>query len=232
MHRKLMLLLFLCLFIMARGQALYDYRYWFDGDESTIHTGSSDKGAWQMDFDIGALNENLHMVHFQVKDAKGVWSVPTTRYFIKMPQTLGVNYMTCVIMIDGKKYKQENVSTQDGIINWSLDATDLKPGLHKAQVFVVTQSGATTSVKEAFFFRNMTTAERGNVKCLYSVDGDEHYTEAGTLNGNLYHFDLDVANLSDGFHRLSYMLMSEDGTSSKVMTSFFVKTPLGGNGIM
>ena len=232
MHRKLMLLLFLCLFIMARGQVLYDYRYWFDGDESTIHTGSSDKGAWQMDFDIGALNENLHMVHFQVKDAKGVWSVPTTRYFIKMPQTLGVNYMTCVIMIDGKKYKQENVSTQDGIINWSLDATDLKPGLHKAQVFVVTQSGATTSVKEAFFFRNMTTAERGNVKCLYSVDGDEHYTEAGTLNGNLYHFDLDVANLSDGFHRLSYMLMSEDGTSSKVMTSFFVKTPLGGNGIM
>ena len=232
MHRKLMLLLFLCLFIMARGQALYDYRYWFDGDKSTIHTGSSDKGAWQMDFDIGALNENLHMVHFQVKDAKGVWSVPTTRYFIKMPQTQGVDYMTCVIMIDGKKYKQENVSTQNGIINWSLDATDLKPGLHKAQVFVVTQSGATTSVKEAFFFRNMTTAERGNVKCLYSVDGDEHYTEAGTLNGNLYHFDLDVANLSDGFHRLSYMLISEDGTSSKVMTSFFVKTPLGGNGIM
>lgn len=227
-----MLLLFLCLFIMARGQALYDYRYWFDGDKSTIHTGSSDKGAWQMDFDIGALNENLHMVHFQVKDAKGVWSVPTTRYFIKMPQTQGVDYMTCVIMIDGKKYKQENVSTQNGIINWSLDATDLKPGLHKAQVFVVTQSGATTSVKEAFFFRNMTTAERGNVKCLYSVDGDEHYTEAGTLNGNLYHFDLDVANLSDGFHRLSYMLISEDGTSSKVMTSFFVKTPLGGNGIM
>lgn len=227
-----MLLLFLCLFIMARGQALYDYRYWFDGDKSTIHTGSSDKGAWQMDFDIGALNENLHMVHFQVKDAKGVWSVPTTRYFIKMPQTQGIDYMTCVIMIDGKKYKQENVSTQNGIINWSLDATDLKPGLHKAQVFVVTQSGATTSVKEAFFFRNMTTAERGNVKCLYSVDGDEHYTEAGTLNGNLYHFDLDVANLSDGFHRLSYILMSEDGTSSKVMTSFFVKTPLGGNGIM
>ena len=232
MQRKIILLLFLCLFIMARGQALYDYRYWFDGDESTMHTGSSGNGAWQMDLDIGALDENFHMVHFQVKDAKGVWSVPTTRYFIKMPQTLGVDYMTCVVMIDGKMYMQENVSTQGGIINWSLDATNLKPGLHKAQVFVVTPSGATSIVKEAFFFRNMSTAERSNMKCLYSVDGDEHFTEAGILDGNLFHFDLNVANLSDGFHRLTYMLVAEDGTSSKVMNSFFVKTPLGGNGIM
>lgn len=359
MHRKLILLLFLCLCLMARGQALYDYRYWFDGDESTMRSGSSGESAWQMDLDIGALDASFHIVHFQVKDAKGVWSVPTTRYFVKLtqkqttnieywfdndtnkksllasggkadidvsglsdgmhivhiqastsgsscsspqtavfwkqsivantnyrlwfdnnnenvisgrytgkpvsidvsklddgfhilhaqvesgvpskphtsmfikvPQTQGVDYMTCVFMVDGEMYKQEKVATHGGIVNFALDATDIKPGMHKAQVFVVTPSGAASGMKETFFFRNMTTAERGNVKCLYSVDGEEHYTEAGTLNGNLYHFDLDVANLSDGFHRLSYMLMGEDGTSSKVMTSFFVKTPLGGNGIM
>lgn len=359
MCRKLILLLFLCLCIMARGQALYEYRYWFDGDESTMQTGSSDNSAWQMDLDIGALDANFHIMHFQVKDAKGVWSVPMTRYFIKLaqkqttnieywfdndtkkksvlasggkadievsalaegmhimhlqastsgasysspqtavfwkqamvanikyrlwfdkkpedtisgkytgkpvvldvsklddgfhilhaqvesntpskpltsmfikvPQTQGIEYMTCALMVDEELYKQEKVSTHGGIVNWTLDATGMKPGLHKAQAFVVTQSGAATAVKEAFFYRSMTTTERSNMKCLYSIDGDNHYTEAGTLNGNLYHFDLDVANLSDGFHRLSYMLIGEDGTSSKVMTSFFVKTPLGGNGIM
>lgn len=359
MRRKLILLLFLCLCIMARGQALYEYRYWFDGDESTMQTGSSDNSAWQMDLDIGALDANFHIMHFQVKDAKGVWSVPMTRYFIKLaqkqttnieywfdndtkkksvlasggkadidvsalaegmhimhlqastsgvsysspqtavfwkqamvantkyrlwfdnksedtisgkytgkpvvidvsklddgfhilhaqvesntpskpltsmfikvPQTQGIEYMTCALMVDEELYKQEKVSTHGGIVNWTLDATGMKPGLHKAQAFVVTQSGAATAVKEAFFYRSMTTTERSNMKCLYSIDGDNHYTEAGTLNGNLYHFDIDVANLSDGFHRLSYMLMGEDGTSSKVMTSFFVKTPLGGNGIM
>lgn len=359
MRRKLILLLFLCLCIMARGQALYEYRYWFDGDESTMQTGSSDNSAWQMDLDIGALDANFHIMHFQVKDAKGVWSVPMTRYFIKLaqkqttnieywfdndtkkksvlasggkadidvsalaegmhimhlqastsgvsysspqtavfwkqamvantkyrlwfdnksedtitgkytgkpvvidvsklddgfhilhaqvesntpskpltsmfikvPPTQGIEYMTCALMVDEELYKQEKVSIHGGIVNWTLDATGMKPGLHKAQAFVVTQSGAATAVKEAFFYRSMTTTERSNMKCLYSIDGDNHYTEAGTLNGNLYHFDIDVANLSDGFHRLSYMLMGEDGTSSKVMTSFFVKTPLGGNGIM
>lgn len=359
MHRKLMILLFLCLCVMTRGQALYDYRYWFDGDESTMQTGSSADNAWQMDLDIGALDANFHIVHFQVKDTKGVWSVPTTRYFVKLaqkqvtnieywfdndtekksqqakdgkadidvsslaegmhilhmqafgegssyssphtavfwkqiitanakyrlwfdndingiitgkytgkpvaidvsslddgfhilhaqvesvtpskphtsmfikvPQTQGVDYMTCAFMVDGEMYKQEKVSTHGGLVSWVLDAADMKPGLHKAQAFVVTPSGAATGLKEAFFYRSMTDTERKNMKCLYSVDGSEHYTEAGKVNGNLFHFDLDVANLSDGFHNLSYMLMGEDGTSSKVMTSFFVKTPFGGNGIM
>ena len=280
---------------MARGQAVYEYRYWFDGDESTMQTGTSSDNTWQMALNIGALDTRLHAVHFQVKDTKGVWSVPVTRcfvkvaqknatdieywfddgaqrkrlasydgkadidvsglsdgmhiihvqakagktasspetsMFIKMPQTQGIDYMMCAFMVDGEMYKQEKVSTHGGIVNFALDATGMKVGLHKAQAFLVTPSGAATGLKETFFYRAMTGTERKNMKCLYSVDGDEHYTEAGTLNGNLYHFDLDVANLADGFHRLSYMLMGEDGTSSKVMSSFFVKTPLGGNGIM
>ena len=358
MHRKLMILLFLCLCVMTRGQVLYDYRYWFDGDESTMQTGSSSDNAWQMDLDIGALDANFHIVHFQVKDTKGVWSVPTTRYFVKLaqkqvtnieywfdndtekksqlakdgkadidvsslaegmhilhmqafgegslyssphtavfwkqiittnakyrlwfdndingiitgkytgkpvtidvsslddgfhilhaqvesvspsqpltsmfikvPQTQGVDYMTCAFMVDGEMYKQEKVSTHGGLVSWVLDAADMKPGLHKAQAFVVTPSGAATGLKETFFYRSMTDTERKNMKCLYSVDGSEHYTEAGKVNGNLFHFDLDVANLSDGFHNLSYMLMGEDGTSSKVMSTYFYKTVAGGNGI-
>ena len=86
MHRKLLILLLLCLCIAARGQAVYEYRYWFDGDESTMHTGTSTDDAWQMDFDIGSLDASFHIVHFQVKNVKGVWSVPMTRYFMKLAQ--------------------------------------------------------------------------------------------------------------------------------------------------
>ena len=63
MHRKLLILLLLCLCIVARGQAVYEYRYWFDGDESTMHTGTSTDDAWQMDFDIGSLDASFHIVH-------------------------------------------------------------------------------------------------------------------------------------------------------------------------
>ena len=359
MHRKLLILLLLCLCIAARGQAVFEYRYWFDGDESTMHTGTSTDDAWQMDFDIGSLDASFHIVHFQVKNVKGVWSVPMTRYFmklaqrgqtnieywfdndtqkkqqlvsggkaeidvskldegmhiihiqasasgstyssaqtavfwkqavvadtkyrlwfdnkpetmttgrytghsvmvdvstlddgfhilhaqvenvtpskphtsmfIKVPQTQGVDYLTCALMVDGEMYKHEQVPARGGVVNWNLDAVDMAPGLHKAQAFVVTPSGAATGLKETFFYRVMTDQERSNMKCMYSIDGSEHYTEAGTLSGNLFHFNLDLAGLDDGFHQLSYMLVGEDGTSSKVMSSYFYKTPLGGNGIM
>lgn len=358
MHRKLLLFMFLCLSIMAQGQAMYEYRYWYDGDESTMHTGVSGNGAWKMDLDIGALDYSFHTVCFQAKDTAGVWSAAKTRYFlklpekqsasieywidgdwhkksdidnggiagidvsgleegfhtisfiaaspassssprtavfwkqtvsakskyrlwfdnnaehsvsgqyigkpieidvskledgfhilhaqvenispsqpktsmfIKVPQTQGIDYMTCVCMIDGEEYRQERIPTSGGIINWTLDATDMKPGIHKMQAYIVTPSGVATGLKEAFFYRAMTTGERGNIKCLYAVDGSDHYIQAGSLNGNLYHFDIDASQLTDGFHSLSYMLVGEDGTSSKVMSSYFVKTPLGGNGMV
>ena len=294
MHRILLLFLFLCLNIMARGQAMYEYRYWYDGDESTMHTGVSGNGAWKMDLDIGALDYSFHTVCFQAKDTAGVWSAVKTRYFVKLqgkqsvnieywidgnrqkkgvvangriadidvsgledglhiihaqvestppsqpktsmfikvPQTQGIDYMRCICMIDGEEYRQERVPTSGGIINWTLDATDMKTGIHKMQAYIVTPSGVATGLKEAFFYRAMTTSERGNIKCLYAVDGSDHYVQAGSLNGNLYHFNIDASQLTDGFHSLSYMLVGEDGTSSKVMSSYFVKTPLGGNGMV
>ena len=100
-------------------------------------------------------------------------------------------------------------------------------GLHKAQGLVVTPSGVATNVQESFFYRTMTTTEKASMQCYYSIDGDTHRTQAGRLDGDLFHFDLDVAGLSDGFHRLSYMLMGNDGTSSRVLTAFFFKNAVG-----
>ena len=204
------------------------YRLWFDYDVKTMITG--EYTGQPIDIDVSKLSDGFHVIQGQI-EASGI-SCPQTNVFIKVPQTQGVDYMTCVLMIDGSMYKQEKVPTRGGIVNWTLDANDMIPGLHKAQAFVVTESGAASSLREGFFFRAQTADERKSMKCLYSIDGDEHFSQAGTMNGNLFHFDLDLTKLSDGFHRLSYMLMGEDGTSSKVMSAFFIKTPVGGDGVM
>jgi len=357
MRRIILILCLLCAHWAARGQAKYDYRYWFDGDETTLRTGTSTTPAWRMDVGLEGLGQTFHTLHFQVKDT--AWSAPVTRYFmklpeqgpqtftywfdnkgeepqsltatggtamldvsgmtdgfhflhmaygqgaqtglprsaifwklpiegqlqyrlwtdndhgllqsgrytgaplmvdvsqmedgfhflhaqvdgegsssipytkmfIKVPQTAGVDYLTCLFMVDNKVYKQEKVPSSGGIVHWEFDASAIPQGLHKAQGLIVTPSGVASNVQEGFFFRTMTTTEKASMQCYYSIDGETHQTQAGRLDGNLFHFDLDVAGLSDGFHRLSYMLMGNDGTSSRVLTGFFFKTPLGGNGI-
>lgn len=353
MRRLIIILCFLCVHWAARGQAEYSYRYWFDGDEATLRTGTSASSSWQIDMGLEGLANTFHALHFQVKDT--VWSAPVTRYFmklpeqgqqtftywfdnnaeepqtlmsaggaitidvamlddgmhtlhwaygqgmhksslfwklpltqqlhyrlwvdsqnetlqegrytgnplvldvsqmedgfhilhaqvdgmnapsvpytqmfIKIPQTDGVDYLTCLFMVDNKVYKQERVPSEGGVVHWEFDASGISPGLHKGQALVVTPSGVASNLQEGFFYRAMTAKEKASMQCCYSIDGEPHLTQAGKLSGDLFHFDLDVAGLSDGFHRLSYMLMGNDGTSSRVLTAFFFKTPLGGNGI-
>lgn len=204
------------------------YRLWMDNDPGTQQSG--DYNGQPIELDVSAMDDGFHILHAQI-EGRGTASIPYTQMFIKVPQTVGVDYLTCLFMVDSEVYKQERVPAEGGAVHWEFDATRIPQGLHKAQGLIVTPSGVASNVQEAFFYRTMTTTEKAAMQCYYSIDGDTHRHQAGKLTGDLFHFDLDVSELSDGFHRLSYMLMDPNGASSKVMSAFFIKTPLGGNGI-
>ncbi len=296
MYRELLWGLLLCLATMARAQAGYEYRYWFDNADGQACTGQSAGPAWQMDVPTDGLCLGMHILHVQVKDTAQAWSAPVTRtflkasgaaglacrywfdedkgahltapaweqdaflidvahlddgihsvhfqmegketpsslitnVFLKIPPTEGVDYMLCVADIDEKPFRQERVPSAGGVVNWSLDATSLEPGLHRMQIRVVTPTGAASSVSDHFFFRTITSDEMAGMKCYYSIDGETVLSQAGTYGKGLFHFDVDVAALEDGLHRITYFLASETGGSTRLNAAWFVKTPLGGNGI-
>ena len=296
MRRYILFALLLCLQWTARGQATYDYRYWFDTDHVNQRTGIVTTNNWHIDADLSGLNCSLHSIHIQVMDTAGVWSAPVTKHFVKLPQKKNMTYrywvdndnstlrsgefkddvimldvadiddgfhvinfqvesngnasavvnrmfikipqtenigeMTCLCFIDGKVYKQEQVPSDGGLVDWTLDVSPLSQGLHRIQVQVVTPTGAASNVYDSFFFRTTMDGELKEMKFVYSVDGEDYKTTEGTFNNGLFHFDVDVASLSDGIHRLVYMLANENGTSTKMSSTFFIKTPVGGQGIM
>lgn len=215
-------------FIKTPEDGSYTWHYWMDGDASGMVSGRYN-GAPEM-IDVSGLDDGFHVIYSQVSN-NGSVSMPATGMFIKIPQTVDAGDMTCVCSIDGKPYKQERVPASGGTVSWQLDVAGLSHGLHRATVLVVTPSGAATNFMEQFFFRATTATELADMKLLYTVDGDDFRSEAGRFSNGLYHFDVDVAALDDGLHKISYMLTSETGTSTKVSTAFFFKTPVGGPGI-
>lgn len=361
MRKYILLLMTLCLHMAARGQTGYQYEYWFDNDRSTLQSGSSESGAWQMQADVSGLSESFHAIHLQVRDQEGNLSSPVTRYFvkaaftqaasgrywfddaidqtktspqvegvfdidvshlsegfhslhyqmvssngnpssmvnryfykanmpaknswrcwfdndqttqttgsdmgstilldvtalqdgyhllhiladggadavsttrtipfIKIPQVLGVDHLTCLCMVDDQLHKMEDVSAQGGVIEWELDVSTLPQGFHRMFVQVITPSGAATSAYQAFFLRSTTRTEFAQMKCVYAIDGSEFNQEAGVLTDGTFHFDLNVADLEDGLHTIAYMLSNGYGTSTKTQIQFFTKIPLGGYGI-
>ncbi len=204
------------------------YRYWMDNDQSTMQDGDFTGGP--MMIDVSEVADGFHIIYFQMEGVSGA-SVPANRMFIKIPQTENIGEMTCVCTIDGKLYKQEKVPSSGGLVDWTLDVSTLFQGLHRIQVQVLTPSGAASNVYDSFFFRTTMQDELKDMTLVYSVDGEAYQSQSGDFNTGMFHFDVDVASLEDGLHRLTYMLTSETGTTTKVSTAFFVKTPLGGPGI-
>ena len=211
----------------------YSVKYWFDGDFATAKD-INEIGTTSID--VSHLKDGFHTIQSVVK-SKGALSNVETRYFIKIPQTVGVDYMTCFCYIDDKAYLQERVSANGGILNWTFDVESLSHGLHRVQVFLVTPSGAMSSTADGFFLRVPTENEFTTQKCYYIIDGSDNggdenkFIQAGTYSDGIYHFDLDVSSLTDGLHKLTYMLVGTDGMVTSSKTSLFYKRPLGGNGI-
>ena len=199
--------------------------YWFDNDNSTMVTATTEL-IW---LDVSALDDGLHTLHVM---AESTSATQTLSYqFLKIPQTDGVDYLNCLCYLDGRLYHQEKVPSSGGIVNWQFDVSSMAQGIHNIQVQVVTPSGAATSLYESMFLRSTTHAELASMKCFYTIDNADTYIEAGTYADGAFHFDLDVSALDEGLHQLAYMLVGDNGVSTKVSSAFFMKTPLGGDSI-
>ena len=204
------------------------YRCWVDDEPSTMTTGKY-TGAPVL-VDISQISEGYHIMRVQIEDVTP--SAVVSRPFVKIPQTEGVEYLKCLCIVDDKLYKEENVSSAGGVINWNFDVSSLPQSFHRMQVQVITPSGAATSTYDAYFLRTTTDEEMADMKCVYAIDGNEFNTEAGRMNNGAFHCDLDVAHLSDGLHRIVYMLTNGKGVETKIQNQFFIKTPVGGNGVV
>ena len=213
---------------MAKAGTMLGH-YWFDNDIDHIFSSPNIQGI--MDIDVSNLTDGLHTLHFVVDAGLGTVSQTETNHFIKVPQTNGVDHMDCLCIIDDELYKQERVAANGGVVIWDLDVSQLSQGFHRMSVQVVTPSGVATNTYEAIFLREPTYEEFANMKCVYAIDGAEFNSEAGTLSNGTFHFDLDVSRLENGLHRIAYMLSDGKGITTKTMSQFFMKTPLGGNGI-
>ena len=203
------------------------WTYWFDGDKHQMTTlPYPDEGVM---IDITDLSEGFHLMHNVVNDISQ--SAVETRMFVKVPQTEGVGYMTCICSMDGHLVGKEKLPANGGMIEWKMDVDSLDIGVHKAMFQAITPSGAASSIAERYFVREVTNRELGTMKCLYSVDNFKTAYQAGTMSNGLFHFDLDVSELEDGLHRLAYMLVSDNGITTPQKSAFFWKTPVGGVGI-
>ncbi len=218
-----------CFFLSREGGALTNGYYWFDNEVQTRNVRGDVQGS--LTFDVSELQEGFHTIHYQVLREDGLYSQIETRSFYKMQSDQIVGELTFMCYIDGKDFKQERVSVENGAAVWFLDVSELPIGFHKLQVKAIMQNGASTSIREAFFLRSAMDSEMEALSCVFSIDGKPYKTIESGVHEGVFRCDLDVAGLSDGLHKIAYMFTNGKGAQTNIKSQYFVKTPVGGNSI-
>ena len=203
--------------------------YKFD-NESMVYEAPNLKGSF--DVDVSSLSDGFHKFSFFAIQSDGGQSNPQTCYFLKIAQVLEDDSLTCLCSVDRQLKHVEKLSQQGGVIHWDLDMQDLTDGVHHIELQAMTKSGALSKSYSTYFMRVTSTEELSEMRCIYSIDNDSFDAKSEIVghDGN-FHFDLDLSELDEGLHYITFLLNNDRGTSTTAQTCFFVKVPIGGNGI-
>lgn len=217
MRSYILLVLFLCLHQMAWGQTDYAYRYWFDKDDRCQQTGSFSSSMLHLDADLSALDGSLHAIHIQVRDKKGDWSVPVTRYFVHhaMPQAT-IEYWMDGDYARAKRLRYTGEPTM-------IDVADVGDGFHVLYMQVLGEKSATVPVKR-MFVKVPQTEGVGFLNVICTVDGKPYKMEQVSSEGGMVDLDMDVASLSHGLHNLQVQVVTPSGAASNVSDHFFFRS--------
>ncbi len=208
--------MFLCVHWTARAQTGYEYRYWFDNDDSYTQTGTSVSPAWDFDVDVSGLSESLHIIHFQVFDAQTGWSSPKSRSFIKLPIEGEVNVMYWFDNDSTTTHALKALGTVD------LDVSALPDGVHYLHLMVDKENSTYTNIPRTAIFWKSSVESAFDV--TYWFDNETTARQLGNIRGLL---EFDVSELSDGIHFLHMQARNqEDDELSVAKTAMFVKIPM------
>lgn len=204
------------------------YQCWFDENDSLMFCGEVTNGLFLLD--ASSVNEGFHRISLLVAD-EYTSSNPEFRYFVKVPQTMNVDYLECLLFVNDTLYMQESFAEEGGAIHMDFDVSRLNNGLHHLKAMVATPTGARSKLHEAFFYRMPKQNELEQLKLVYYINNDTTKVQTGTLSNGKYEFMLDVSELENGVHQLGCHLTDERGNISDIRNYFFVKMADNSDGI-
>ena len=170
MQRIFLFALFLCLHWVAWGQESYEYRYWFDYEDAERQTGTLLSGEQQLSIDLTGLNDALHAFRFQVKNSEGVWSVPVTRHFLKMPT---IENCTTYYWFDDDAIRHE---LNNAVGSNVIDVSHLKDGIHLIY-FQTDGKSSLSSIITRMFIKIPQTVGIDYLNCVCYIDGQLYKQE-------------------------------------------------------
>lgn len=218
MKRKFILFMLLLCVTTMWAQGDYEYRYWFDYDDSKgVVTGTSPTPSWDMTIDVSQTTPEMHSLHIQVTDTAGNWGNAVTRYFMKMP--LQDEY-TLYYQIDNGTSTAipfTDVATLD------IDVSSLSDGIHSISCSIRGIEDYNTTTINRYFYKASVLDSISPIECYIYIDDKLHSTQQMPANGGILDFDIETDSLSAGLHSLSIQALMPNDIVATARKSMFYR---------
>ena len=235
-------LIIVCLFIglaidtWAQKQ-IGQYEYWFDNNVTvnTVNINSVSYCQLNTTITTTGLPVGLHTFQIRFKETTGVWSSPTSQFFIKQPLVKNrksniVEYESWFDNNYNNKTRQSTSSQNDLSLATNISSSNLPVGLHTFQIRFKQTSGLWSSTSTQFFIKQPASINQDNRIANYEYWFDNDFSSkvsqaVSSQNDLSLATNISLSNLPAGLHTFQVRFKSVSGKWSSTSTQFFVKQP-------
>lgn len=221
--RRINLLLYLLLVgILPLSANGWEYRYWFDNEDSKAVTVQGESLHINRQIDVTCVPVGLHTINVQVFDGKLSPGTTVTGRFLRTPAEAEANVIR--YWFDNDERSELYI---DGTKEALIDVSHLPDGLHTLRVQSLPES-APSDVMSQLFLKVPQLYQNGKLSCLTHIDGKEYKHEEIGYNTGIIAYNLDVIDIPEGIHQLSVQIVTPSGAVSSTYTSYFLRRPTTG----
>ena len=211
-----------CMTVTAQNQnSLTESECWLDNDVSTKQSLTSTETS----IDISNLLNGLHSLTVRVKDAKGLWSSPLTKYFVLTP-----NGIKPTQIVAKEYWFDSDVGNRQSLATSDISLEGLNQGLHSFTLRVQDDAGLWSSPMTKYFLVPSASEMNGNVitRCQYWFDDardQDNFADLITTctleseNNNMVM--VDIGDLPVGTHTIWWRVGDSKGAWSEPLSEAF-----------
>ena len=225
MRKLIIFIVILFAYQISRGQATYNYRFWYDDDSATLHEGTLSEDG-KVSFSVNDLDGWLHNLHFQVCDNTGKWSPAVTRSFMLVEDSSDVfsEGATYRYWIDDNAASVVTGDLTSKVMPLSLPVNDLTGWLHYLHFQVCDNTGKwSPAVTRSFMLvEDSTDVFSEGATYRYWIDDDAASVVTGNLTSKVMPLTFSVDGLDGWLHNLHFQVCDNTGKWSPAVTRPFM----------
>ena len=190
--------------------------YWFDDNEDNRFNVDKVNGE-TFAIDVSHLSDGTHTLHVRM-EGEGATSATVSNQFLKISTNFDAYYW-----FDNET--ERRTFTNAGGSAMLIDVSHLKDGLHCFNAMLTNDVGSPSVPVSCTFIKMPSPTVNDSTTLTFWIDGVQHSQKKLAYGNEIVDLELNVDSLTTGMHFLQVQAVTNSGSASNIVSSYFMRMP-------